>query len=137
MAQNPIVTIEMEDGGVMKAVAVSVILYIANIVSTNCFSLYVTQRLGISDEFLAVFPIANAAVTLVFLVGVQHRLSGVCFRLPMWAGLGLQAGAALLLLSDLAARVVIMPVILPIGALTAFLGGPLFLYLLFKGRGRT
>ena len=33
------------------------------------------------------------------------------------------AGAALLLLSDLAARVVIMPVILPIGALTAFLGG--------------
>ena len=47
------------------------------------------------------------------------------------------AGAALLLLSDLVARVVIMPVILPIGALTAFLGGPLFLYLLFKGRGRT
>ena len=47
------------------------------------------------------------------------------------------AGAALLLLSDLVAHVVIMPVILPIGALTAFLGGPLFLYLLFKGRSRT
>ena len=47
------------------------------------------------------------------------------------------AGAALLLLSDLAARVIIMPVILPIGALTAFLGGPLFLYLLFKGRRQT
>ena len=44
------------------------------------------------------------------------------------------AGAVLLLLSDLFARVVIMPVILPIGALTSFLGGPLFLYLLFKGR---
>lgn len=36
------------------------------------------------------------------------------------------AGAALLLLSDLVARVVIMPVILPIGALTAFLGGRCF-----------
>ena len=47
------------------------------------------------------------------------------------------SGAALLLLSDLVARVVIMPVILPIGALTAFLGGPLFLYLLFKGRRQT
>ena len=56
------------------------------------------------------------------------------FELITGAGV---AGAALLLLSDLAARVVIMPVILPIGALTAFLGGPLFLYLLFKGRGRT
>ena len=42
-------------------------------------------------------------------------------------------GAALLLLGDLFARTVISPVILPIGAITAFLGGPLFLYLLFKG----
>ena len=44
------------------------------------------------------------------------------------------AGATLLLLGDLLARVVLMPVILPIGALTSFLGGPLFLYLLFRGR---
>ena len=42
-------------------------------------------------------------------------------------------GAALLLLGDLLARTVISPVILPIGAITSFLGGPLFLYLLFKG----
>jgi iron complex transport system permease protein len=42
-------------------------------------------------------------------------------------------GAALLLLGDLFARTVISPVILPIGAITSFLGGPLFLYLLFKG----
>ena len=43
------------------------------------------------------------------------------------------AGATLLLLSDLVARVLIPPVVLPIGAITSFLGGPLFLYLLFKG----
>ncbi len=42
-------------------------------------------------------------------------------------------GAILLLLGDLAARTVISPVILPIGAITSFLGAPLFLYLLFKG----
>ena len=42
-------------------------------------------------------------------------------------------GATLLLLGDLLARTVISPVILPIGAITSFLGGPLFLYLLFKG----
>ena len=45
-------------------------------------------------------------------------------------------GAALLLLGDLFARMVISPVILPIGAITSFLGGPLFLYLLFKGGKR-
>ncbi|MEA4891615.1 MAG: iron ABC transporter permease [Peptococcaceae bacterium] len=43
------------------------------------------------------------------------------------------AGAALLLLGDLFSRTVISPVILPIGAITSFLGGPLFLYLLFEG----
>ena len=46
-------------------------------------------------------------------------------------------GATLLLLGDLFARTVISPVILPIGAITSFLGGPLFLYLLFKGGKRT
>ena len=45
-------------------------------------------------------------------------------------------GALLLLLSDLFARTVISPVILPIGAITSFLGGPLFLYLLFRGGKR-
>ncbi|MGI5976335.1 MAG: FecCD family ABC transporter permease [Candidatus Limivicinus sp.] len=43
------------------------------------------------------------------------------------------AGALLLLLGDLAARLIISPVVLPIGAITSFLGGPLFLYLLFRG----
>ena len=42
-------------------------------------------------------------------------------------------GSVLLLLGDLFARTVISPVILPIGAITSFLGGPLFLYLLFRG----
>lgn len=44
------------------------------------------------------------------------------------------AGSSLLLLGDLFARTIISPVILPIGAITSFLGAPLFLYLLFKGR---
>ena len=46
------------------------------------------------------------------------------------------AGALILLLGDLFARVVISPIILPIGAITSFLGGPMFLYLLFKGGDR-
>ena len=43
------------------------------------------------------------------------------------------AGALLLVLADLVSRTVMAPVILPIGALTAFLGAPIFLFLLFKG----
>jgi len=43
------------------------------------------------------------------------------------------AGAILLFAGDLVARQTIPPIILPIGAITSFLGAPLFLYLLFKG----
>lgn len=46
------------------------------------------------------------------------------------------AGSIILLLSDVVARLAIPPMILPIGAITSFLGGPMFLYLLFRGVGR-
>ena len=42
------------------------------------------------------------------------------------------AGALLLVLADTFARFVISPVILPIGAITSFLGAPIFLYFLFR-----
>ena len=43
------------------------------------------------------------------------------------------AGALLLILADTFGRSVMAPVVLPIGALTSFLGAPMFLFLLFKG----
>ena len=88
----------LRDKGVLKAVAVSVILYITNMVSTNFFSLYVTQRLGLSENVLSLFPILNAAVMLVFMVGIQHRLSSTRFRAPLWVGLGLYCVAAVVLI---------------------------------------
>ena len=88
----------LKDRGVLKAVAVSVILYITNMVNTNFFSLYVTQRLGLSENFLAVFPILNAAVMLVFMVGIQHRMSATKFRAPLWTGLILFCVAAVVLI---------------------------------------
>lgn len=43
------------------------------------------------------------------------------------------AGALLLILADTFGRLIIAPVILPIGAITSFLGAPLFLFILFRG----
>ena len=42
-------------------------------------------------------------------------------------------GSLILLLSDTLARVVLSPEVIPVGAITAFLGAPLFLYFLIKG----
>lgn len=44
------------------------------------------------------------------------------------------AGGLLLIISDNLARTLFRPVVLPVGVLTAFLGAPLFIYLILKGR---
>ncbi|MCI5129797.1 MAG: iron ABC transporter permease, partial [Candidatus Electrothrix sp. AUS3] len=43
-------------------------------------------------------------------------------------------GALLLLVSDVISRILIPPVILPVGIITSFAGAPLFLYLLTRRR---
>lgn len=58
------------------------------------------------------------------LIGGDHR-----YFIPGSAVMG----ALLLLASDTVGRTIISPVVLPVGAITSFLGAPLFLYLLFKG----
>jgi iron complex transport system permease protein len=63
------------------------------------------------------------------LVGPDHRVLLPCAML---------GGAALLVLCDTVSRVALAPVELPVGVVTAILGGPFFLYLLLreKTRGR-
>ena len=46
------------------------------------------------------------------------------------------AGAILLLVSDAATRLIIPPQVLPIGAITSFIGTPFFLWLIFRERKR-
>ena len=41
-------------------------------------------------------------------------------------------GAALLLVADLVGRTIIAPAVLEVGVVTAFIGGPLFLYLVIR-----
>ena len=43
-------------------------------------------------------------------------------------------GAILVVGSDVISRNVIPPIIIPVGVITAFMGGPLFLYLIMKRR---
>lgn len=83
---------------IIKVLTISVILHITTLINTNFFGLYVTQRLGIAERYLAFFPILNAAVMLVFMIGIQHRLEFVKFRIPMWIGLVLYAAGSILLI---------------------------------------
>ena len=64
-------------------------------------------------------------VDLGLLVGADHRLV-----LPASACLG----AAFLVMCDVAARTLLSPMELPVGVITAMLGGPFFLWLLVRNR---
>jgi len=61
------------------------------------------------------------------LIGDDYR-----FLIPGSAAMG----ALLLLASDTVGRTIIAPVVLPVGAITSFMGAPLFLYLLMRGYRR-
>lgn len=109
---------------IMKVIAVSVILYITNMVSVNFFSLYATQRLKLSDSYLALFPILNAAIMLIFMVGIQHRLDSLKFKAPLWAGLALQATASVLLILAPTENLIFIIVYVLVGAVASALIAP-------------
>lgn len=104
------------------------------------------QHLGVNVErlrlviLIAASLAAAAAVSVSGLIGfvglivphIARQLVGPDHRrlLP----LVLVGGATLLILADLVARVAVAPSEMPVGVVTAFLGGPFFLYLLWRGR---
>jgi len=75
-------------------------------------------------------------IAFVGLVGphLMRRLIGDDYRFLIPASPVM--GALLLLASDTVGRTIIAPVVLPVGAITSFMGAPLFLYLLIRGYRR-
>lgn len=105
----------------------------------------VAKSLGVNARAVMLVSLAicslSAAVAVSFVgiisfVGliaphIMRRFVGNDFRylLPCSA----VAGSLLLILADTFGRLVIAPVILPVGAITSFLGAPMFLFLLLRG----
>lgn len=104
------------------------------------------RHLGVDVDFattvllMGVGIVAGAAVGAVGVVGfvgllvphVVRRLTGPAHR-PLMAG-SVLAGGLFVVLADLAARTVFVPVEIPVGLLTAVVGGPFFLWLIRKAR---
>src|SRR5207244_10617919 len=86
--------------------------------------------------------LAAAAVSVSGVIGFVGLMTPHLLRLVVGADhrrllpAVVLAGPALLMLADLAARTAVAPEELPVGAVTAILGGPFFLYLLRRERAR-
>ena len=90
----------------------------------------VAQSLGLSARAARNLLLTLAAVlcgaAVSFLVGGEHKYL---------LAASLFLGAALVTVCDLAARVLFVPFELPVGILLSLMGGPFFLWLLFRQRG--
>lgn len=109
---------------------------------------HVAGGLGVDVKRCRIVGVAVAAlmaacmvsfVGLINFVGliaphIARRFVGNDYRFLLPASLVL--GSIIMLASDLVARMIASPIILPIGAITSFLGAPLFLYLLYRGYKR-
>lgn len=106
------------------------------------------QGLGVNVSHLRLVGMTIAALisaVIVALLGVIGFVGLVCphmvrriigddqrFLIPGSAVMG----AILLLASDTVARVIVAPYVLPVAVLTAFMGAPVFIFLLFRGYKR-
>jgi len=107
-ANVPMYRLIAEYGGVLKQILktpatwrvliLTTLVSIQQMTSHNFFALYVTQDLGLPEEFLAVFPILRAAIMLVFFIGVQHRLNRFPQYAVMLVGLGIYISGFVLLI---------------------------------------
>lgn len=132
--------------GPLIALAVAGSLLLAR--PLNAFSLGEegAARLGIDVERSKVLILAAGALLTAAAVSVSGLVGFVGLIIPHLVRLtcgpdhrllipaSALAGGALLALADLLARVVLAPNELPLGILTAFLGGPFFLWLLRRTR---
>lgn len=111
------------DGGLVTAKSLGVNTQTVTLIS-----------MGICSLLTAVAVSFVGIISFIGLIAphIMRRLIGSDYRylIPGSA----VAGALVLLLADTFARTVVSPVILPIGALTSFLGAPLFLFILFRGK---
>ena len=105
-------------------------------------------HLGLSVERFKLVMLAAASLLTAAAVAVSGLIGFVGLMVPHMVRLvlgpdhrsllpaSLLAGATVLVLADLAARTVLAPVEIPVGIVTAVLGGPFFVMLLVKGRAR-
>ena len=78
---------------------VMVTLNITAMVTTNFFALYVTQNLGIPEQYLAFFPIGRALVMLIFIFSIQTILNRLQFHVPVMVGIMLYIASQFVLLT--------------------------------------
>jgi len=108
----------------LKIVAINSLLHVTMLVSNTFFGLYVTRRLGVEESFLAIFPILNAVVMLLFMFVIQDKIAGIKDKIPLRIGLIILAVCHISLILLPANQIILIFVYLFFVAVASALIGP-------------
>jgi len=97
------------------------LLSIQQMTSNNFFALYVTQDLGLPEQFLVIFPILRAAIMLVFFLGIQDKFNRFPQYKVMLVGVGLYICGLLLLVLTPPDTIILLVIFTAIDACAAAL----------------
>lgn len=139
---------ELAPAAAVLVIGLAVAIAVAPRLDAYAFGEEQAAALGVDTErttfavLTASALLSGAAVALAGLVGfvglvlphVARALVGAPHRRVV--AVAALAGASTLVLADAAARVTFAPAEIPVGAITGLVGGPFFLLLLYRSRGR-
>jgi iron complex transport system permease protein len=104
------------------------------------------RNLGVNPENLRLASMILSSVATAVITSFLGVISFVCLVAPHVARMVIGSehkclilasalvGANMLTLSDIASRILMPPLVIPVGVITSFLGTPLLLYLLLRGK---
>ena len=75
------------------------LINVSTMITGSFFSLYITENLGVSQSFVAVFPIVRAALMLGFIFTIQDRCNRLAYRPVMVGALVLYVASHVMLLA--------------------------------------
>ena len=88
----------IKSGKMRLVVYLMALTNIIQIATTNFFSLYVTEKIHLSDELVAVFPVLRTLVMLAFVIGLQNLFQKLRMKVSFLVGFFMYIASHLLLL---------------------------------------
>ena len=88
----------IKSGKMRLVVYLMALTNIIQIATTNFFSLYVTEKIHLSDELVAVFPVIHTLVMLAFVIGLQNLFQKLRMKVSFLVGFFMYIASHLLLL---------------------------------------
>ena len=85
-----------------------ILLHVTTIVNSSFFALYAIGTMGISKQYLAIFPILRSVLMMVFMFLILPKFSHLRLQVPVGTGLLIYIAAQVLLISNVSGNIPLM-----------------------------